>query len=184
MSEDIRATRQLFRIRNEGNNGFRRTYSDTFTYINPESYDQSLINPEPGQRIRQRAIHINPDIYDQDLTQITIPITEISNTIFEFIVKIITDHNYIYSLIPHISRLTRQQRHHKIAILITWYLMIMRKLSLNENIPQYASLFDEFERTIGFHIMNEDWFDNNPVHQAIIRYLMTQWFYFKYTSNI
>jgi len=48
MSEDIRATRQLFRIRNEGNNGFRRTYSDTFTYINPESYDQSLINPEPG----------------------------------------------------------------------------------------------------------------------------------------
>ena len=39
MSEDIRATRQLFKIRNESNNGFRRTYSDTYTYINPESYD-------------------------------------------------------------------------------------------------------------------------------------------------
>ena len=68
MSEDIRATRHLFRIRNKGNNGFRRTYSDTFIYINPESYDQSLINPKSGRRIRQRAIHINPGIYDQNLT--------------------------------------------------------------------------------------------------------------------
>ena len=40
MSENIRATRQLFRIRNEGNNGFRRT--DTYIYVDPESYDESL----------------------------------------------------------------------------------------------------------------------------------------------
>ena len=99
MSEDIRATRQLFRIRNEGNNGFRRTYSDTFTYINSESYDQSLINPTPRQRSRQRATHINPE----SLTQTTIPITEISTKLFKFIVKIIKNPDYIYSLIPNTS---------------------------------------------------------------------------------
>ena len=180
MSEDIRATRQLFRIRNEGSNGFRRTYSDTFTYINPESYDQSLINPTPRQRSRQRATHINPE----SLTQITISITELSVKIFEFIIKIIENPDYIYNFIPQTSQLTFKQRHYKIAVLITWYLMIMRKLSLTENIPQYTGLFDEFKHTIGVYIMNENWFDNNPVHQAIIRYLMTQWFYFKYTSNI
>jgi len=181
MSENIRATRQLFRIRNEGNNGFRRTYSDTYTFIDPESYDQSLINPAPRQRSRQRATHINPE----SLTQTTIPITEISTKLFEFIVKIIKNPDYIYSLIPNTSRLSMKQRHHKIATLITWLLMIMKKLSINnENIPQYIRLFDEFERTIGIHIMNENWFDNDPVHQAIIRYLMTQWFYFKYIPNV
>ena len=160
MSENIRATRQLFRIRNEGNNGFRRTYSDTYTFINPESYDENL-------------------------TQTTIPITEISTKLFKFIVKIIKNLDYIYSLIPNTSRLSMKQRHHKIATLITWLLMIMKKLSINnENIPQYIRLFDEFERTIGIHIMNENWFDNDPVHQAIIRYLMTQWFYFKYIPNV
>ena len=142
MSENIRATRQLFRIRNEGNNGFRRTYSDTYTFIDPESYDQSLINPAPRQRSRQRATHINPE----SLTQTTIPITEISTKLFEFIVKIIKNPDYIYSLIPNTSRLSMKQRHHKIATLITWLLMIMKKLSINnENIPQYIRLFDEFE---------------------------------------
>ena len=159
MSEDIRATRQLFRIRNEGNNGFRRTYSDTYTFINPESYDENL-------------------------TQTTIPITEISTKLFEFIVKIIKNPDYIYSLIPNTSRLSMKQRHHKIATLITWLLMIMKKLSINnENIPQYIRLFDEFERTIGIHIMNENWFDNNPVHQYIVKYVIQQWYYFKYISN-
>ena len=154
MSENIRATRQLFRIRNEGNNGFRRTYSDTYTFINP----------------------------DENLTQTTIPI---STKLFKFIVKIIKNPDYIYSLIPNTSRLSMKQRHHKIATLITRLLMIMKKLSINnENIPQYIRLFDEFERTIGIHIMNENWFDNDPVHQAIIRYLMTQWFYFKYIPNV
>src|SRR5438067_9575240 len=158
MSEDIRVTRQLFRIRNEGNNGFRRT--DIYIYVDPESYDESL-------------------------TQTTILITEISTKLFEFIVKIIKNPDYIYSLILNTSRLSMKQRHHKIATLITWLLMIMKKLSINnENIPQYIRLFDEFERTIGIHIMNENWFDNDPVHQAIIRYLMTQWFYFKYIPNV
>jgi|GEM_PF-3228503 len=181
MSEDIRATRQLFRIRNEGSNGFRRTYSDTFTYINPESYDQSLINPTPRQRSRQRATHINPE----SLTQITISITELSVKIFEFIIKIIENPDYIYNFIPQTSQLTFKQRHYKIAVLITWYLMIMKKLSYNNRyIPQYIRLFDQFERTIGNYIMNENWFDNNPVHQAIVRYLLTQWFYFKYISNV
>ena len=78
MSENIRATRQLFRIRNEGNNGFRRTYSDTYTFIDPESYDENLI-------------------------QTTIPITEISTKLFKFIVKIIKNPDYIYSLIPNTS---------------------------------------------------------------------------------
>src|SRR2546421_5576318 len=160
MSEDIRATRQLFRIRNESNNGFRRTYSDIYTFINPKSYDESL-------------------------TQTTIPITEISTKLFEFIVKIIKNPDYIYSLTPNTSRLSMKQRHHKIATLITRLLMIMKKLSINnENIPQYIRLFDEFERTIGIHIMNKNWFDNDPVHQAIVRYLMTQWFYFKYIPNV
>ena len=119
------------------------------------------------------------------MTQTTIPITEISTKLFEFIVKIIKNPDYIYSLIPNTSRLSMKQRHHKIATLITWLLMIMKKLSINnENIPQYIRLFDEFERTIGIHIMNENWFDNDPVHQAIIRYLMTQWFYFKYIPNV
>ena len=45
--------RQLFRIRNQENNGFRRVYYDTYTYVNPE-------------------------IYDESLTQTTIPISEIS----------------------------------------------------------------------------------------------------------
>ena len=129
MSENIRATRQLFRIRNEDNNGFRRIYSDTYTFIDPESYDQSLINLAPRQRSRQRATHINPE----SLTQTTIPITEISTKLFEFIVKIIENPDYIYSLIPNTSRLSMKQRHHT---LITWLLMIIKKLSINnENIP-------------------------------------------------
>ena len=181
MSKDIRATRQLFRIRMKATMDLGELYSDTYTFIDPESYDQSLINPAPRQRSRQRATHINPE----SLTQTTIPITEISTELFEFIVKIIENPDYIYSLIPNTSRLSMRQRHHKIATLITWLLMIMKKLSINnENIPQYIRLFDEFERTIGIHIMNENWFDNDPVHQAIIRYLMTQWFYFKYIPNV
>ena len=83
MSENIRATRQLFRIRNEDNNGFRRTYSDTYTFIDPESYDQSLINLSPRQRSRQRATHINPE----SLTQTTIPITEISTNYLNSLLK-------------------------------------------------------------------------------------------------
>ena len=158
MPEDIRATKQLFRIRNEGNNRFRRT--DTYIYVDPESYDESL-------------------------TQTTIPITEISTKLFEFIVKIIKNPDYIYSLIPNTSRLSIKQSHHKIATLITWLLMIMKKLSINnENIPQYIRLFDQFEQTIGIYIMNENWFDNNPVYQAIVRYVLQQHMYFKYISNV
>ena len=119
------------------------------------------------------------------MTQITISITELSVKIFEFIIKIIENPDYIYNFIPQTSQLTFKQRHYKIAVLITWYLMIMKKLSYNNRyIPQYIRLFDQFERTIGNYIMNENWFDNNPVHQAIVRYLLTQWFYFKYISNV
>ena len=78
-----------------------------------------------------------------------------------------------------------KQRHHKIAVLITWFLIIMKKLSRNnENIPQYLRLFDQFERTIGIYIMNENWFDNNPIHQCIVKYILQQWFYFKYITNV
>ena len=63
--------------------------------------------------------------------------------------------------------------------------MIMKKLSINnENIPQYIRLFDEFERTIGSYIMNNNWFDDNLVHQHIIKYVLQQWFYFKYIPNV
>ena len=86
--------RQLFRTRNQEYNGFREVYYDTYTFINPESYDESL-------------------------TQTTIPITKISKRIFEFIVKIVKEPDYIYSLIPNTSRLTMKQRHHKIGVLIT-----------------------------------------------------------------
>jgi len=128
---------------------------------------------------------INPELYDESLTQTTIPITELSKKLFEFIVKIVKEPDYIYSLIPNTSRLTMRQRHHKIEILITWLLMIMKKLSRNnENIPQYIRLFDQFERTIGIYIMNENWFDNNPVHHAIVRYVLQQHMYFKYISNV
>src|SRR6185437_9500913 len=140
--------RSRFRPRNPDNNGFQGR--NLYTYANPESYDESL-------------------------TQTTIPITELSKKLFEFIVKIVKEPDYIYSLIPNTSRLTMRQRHHKIEILITWLLMIMKKLSRNnENIPQYIRLFDQFERTIGIYIMNENWFDNNPVHQAIVRYVLQQ----------
>ena len=78
-----------------------------------------------------------------------------------------------------------KQRHHKIAVLITWFLMMMKKLSNNnENIPQYLRLFDQFEHTIGSYIMNKNWFDNNPVHQYIVKYVLQQWYYFKYISNV
>jgi hypothetical protein len=155
------SNRQLFRTRFQRNNVNRRTVpeeylSNSYTFINPESYDESL-------------------------TQTTIPITEISKRIFKFIVKIIKEPDYIYNLIPNTSRLSMKQRHHKIAILITWFLMIMKKLSRNnENIPQYLRLFDQFERTIGIYIMNENWFDNNPIHQYIVKHVLQQWFYFKY----
>jgi hypothetical protein len=151
------SNRQLFRTRFQRNNA--TNLSNSYTFINPESYDESL-------------------------TQTTIPITEISKRIFEFIVKIIKEPDYIYNLIPNTSRLSMKQRHHKITILITWFLMIMKKLSRNnENIPQYLRLFDQFERTIGIYIMNENWFDNNPIHQYIVKYVLQQWFYFKYITN-
>ena len=153
------SNRQLFRTRNEDNSGFRRT--ETYTYINPE-------------------------IYDNSLRQTTIPISEISEKIFKFIIKIIEEPDYVYSLISNTSQLTMKQRHHKIAILITRFLMIMKKLSNynNDTIPQYFRLFNQFEQTIGTYIMNENWFDNNPVHQLIVKYVLQQWYYFKYISNI
>ena len=75
-----------------------------------------------------------------------------------------------------------KQRHHKIATLITWLLMIMKKLSINnENIPQYIRLFDEFERTISIHIMNENWFDNDPSSNNTI---FNDAMVFKYIPNV
>ena len=100
--------------------------------------------------------------------------------IFRFIVKIVKEPDHIHSLIPNTSQLTFGQRYYKIAKLIMWFLMIMKRLSRNnENIPQYINLFDQFERTIGYHIMNANWYDNNLIHQHIVKYLLQQWFWVK-----
>ena len=56
----------------------------------------------------------------------------------------------------------------------------MKKLSLHRDTPQYTRLFDQFEQTIGSYIMNDNWFDNNPIYQHIIRYVLQQWFYLKF----
>ena len=150
--------RRLFRIRNQENNGFRRVYYDTYTYVNPESYDESL-------------------------TQTTIPIVEISQKIFDFIVKIVKDPEYIYDIIPSTSyniEISMKQRHRSISILIMWFLLIMKRFSrYNDYIPQYIGLFDQFEQTIGAHIMNTEWYDNNLIHQHIVKYLLQQWFHVK-----
>ena len=73
-----------------------------------------------------------------------------------------------------------KQRHRSISILMMWFLLIMKRFSrYNDYIPQYIGLFDQFERTIGAHIMNIEWYDNNLIHQHIVKYLLQQWFYVK-----
>ena len=126
---------------------------------------------------------ITGEIREQQQIRRIIPNIELSRIIFEFIVKIVKDNNYIYILIPNISHLTMKQRHHKIGILITWLLMIMKRFTTNEELTRYNQLFDNFERMINLHMMNIEWF-TDPINQLIVSYLLRQWLYFKYIPHL